>query len=86
MKNGPRKCRAVGQRWKTKSRFSIAATSPWKSRRDSHIPAAPTATAWESGNPKAGFPLSHAHSSPLKPKNHERRSIPDLIASLQAHL
>ena len=86
MKNGLRKCRTVGQRGKPKAGFPSLPTSPWKSLRDSHIPPAPTATAWESGNPKAGFPLSHAHSFTLKPKNHERRSIPGLIASLQAHL
>jgi hypothetical protein len=28
--------------------------------RDSHIPAAPAATAWKSGNPKARLPLSHS--------------------------
>ncbi len=80
------RCRTVGQRGKPKAGFPSLPTSPWKSLRDSHIPPAPTATAWESGNPKAGFPLSHAHSFTLKPKNHERRSIPGLIASLQAHL
>jgi hypothetical protein len=28
--------------------------------RDSHTPTAPASTAWKSGKPKAGFPLSHA--------------------------
>src|SRR5450759_1288765 len=39
---------------------SLVSHSPWKSPCDSHIPTAPATTAWESGNPAFGFPLSHA--------------------------
>lgn len=45
--------------------FPNVSHSPWKSLCDSHIPTAATTTAWKSGNPKAGFPLSHrGFSSP----------------------
>ena len=51
-----------------------------RKRRDSHIPTAPTVCArvlakqlplknwvrWKSGNPKAGFPLSHRTDGPLR--------------------
>jgi hypothetical protein len=60
---------------KTESRFSIVSHSPWKSLRDSHIPTAPATTAWKSGNPKSGFPLSQRGSWSLT--NSERRIPPD---------
>src|ERR1035438_1419303 len=35
-----------------------------QNRRDSHISTAPACTAWKSGKPKTGFPLSHpAHAT-----------------------
>jgi hypothetical protein len=35
-----------------------------QNRRDSHISTAPACTAWKSGKPKIGFPLSHpAHAT-----------------------
>jgi hypothetical protein len=45
---------------KTKSRFPSFPTALGnRKQRDSHIPTAPATAARKSGNPKAGFPLSH---------------------------
>jgi hypothetical protein len=49
-----------GRRGKPEAGFPRPPTSPWKSPGDFHIPAAPAATARESGNPNPGFPLSRA--------------------------
>src|ERR1022692_1409368 len=48
--------------WKTKYRFPTLSTSPLEispKARDFHIPSAPATARWESGKPKAGFPLFH---------------------------
>ena len=65
--------------WKTKIRFSTLPTAPWKSRKGGEIPTFPQfrrfvprakktgdrkkCGLWKSGNPKAGFPLSHSPDS-----------------------
>src|SRR6202049_157848 len=65
--------------WKTKIRFSTLPTAPWKSRKGGEIPTFPQLRRfvprakktgdrkkcgpWKSGNPKAGFPLSHSPDS-----------------------
>src|SRR5450759_3537607 len=42
-------------------------------RRDSHIPQLRRRGGWESGKPRAGFPLSHRHESSFsKSKKHGR--------------
>src|ERR1700693_200478 len=64
---------------KTKIRFSTLPTAPWKSRKGGEIPTFPQLRRfvprtkktgdrkkcglWKSGNPKAGFPLSHSPDS-----------------------
>src|SRR4051812_14048556 len=61
MKKGLRKCRAVGSEENQKTGFPPLPTSPWKSPRDSHIPAAPTATRvekWKSKGRITTFPRS----------------------------
>jgi hypothetical protein len=48
--------------WKTKYGFFHASHRPLKipqNRRDFHIPTAQACTAWKSGKPTTGFPLSH---------------------------
>jgi hypothetical protein len=65
-----------GQRGKPKAGFPSLPTSPWKSlTRFPHSRTPGLATAWKSGNPKAGLPLSHALFISLKIKN-ERRLNP----------
>src|SRR5216683_3459975 len=60
--NGKQGCGNDGpwERRKTKSRFSSFPTALGnRKKRDFHIPTAPATAARKSGNPKAGFPLSH---------------------------
>jgi hypothetical protein len=73
-----------GQRRKTKSRFSSAAHEPLEIA--GAIPTFPQPRPlppWKSGNPKAGFPLSHGDFPLLKQsKNQNQKEInPSVIPS-----
>jgi hypothetical protein len=69
-----------GKTRKTKDRFPSFPTALGnREERDFHIPTAPATTARKSGNPKAGFPLSHRgfHSlKKLKKEDAPERRVP----------
>src|SRR5207245_2556163 len=72
---------------KTKSRFSPGAHSPWKSRRDSHIPTVATKHwKWKTKNRFSHFPLPRVGSSDQIQKGGlaaELRSSSRLIVRLE---
>jgi hypothetical protein len=64
-----------GKRGKPKTGFPSFPTALGnRKKRDSHIPTAPATTARKTGNPKAGFPLSHRGFS--IPYENSKRRIP----------
>jgi hypothetical protein len=65
-----------GQRWKTKSRFPIAAHRPWKSLRDSHIPATPAAAAMGKWKSKTRIPTFPQLSNPSFKTQNRKESSP----------
>ena len=77
-----------GWRGKTKTRFPSAADEPLEiAPAISTFPQPRPRPPWESGNPKAGFPLSHSDFPvPIKSIKNERRSTPAQNLVLQAHL
>ena len=77
-KKGLRKCRAVDGEENQRQVFQRRPRALGNRWRDSHIPAAPDATAVGKWKSKPGFPLSHRSFLPLKVKP-ERRTHPQPV-------
>src|SRR5574341_582048 len=69
------KCRGCGKRGKPKAGFPLFPRAPWKSRKGSEIPTAPTTTAvekWKSKSRISTFPPRLAISQKVKKRGRLR--------------